>query len=352
MRLLMVIPRQDRVTGNWITAARLQQGLEARGHAVSVCETDGAPRPIAAAVAAFHPELVLLLHAWRSGRPWLESGAALPYAVLLTGTDVHAGMTDPTQAPVIEAVLQRAAAILSQNHLTVAALRHARPALAARIHYLPAGVVLGSAPFPLREQLAVAPDELLLLCPAGIRPVKGVLELLSMCDPLVDEGRRLRLACCGPILEADYGQRFLEAVAARTWAAYLGSIPPEAMPAALCQADVIVNNSSSEGLSNALAEAAALGRPIVARAIPGNAAVVNEGVNGLLYADEDGFRAAIRRLQDEPALATALSRPDPERFAPERESATLEALGLDILGRTARPAACQDHHEGTSFANR
>jgi glycosyltransferase involved in cell wall biosynthesis len=348
----MVIPRQDRVTGNWITAARLQQGLEARGHAVSVCETDGAPRPIAAAVAAFHPELVLLLHAWRSGRPWLESGAALPYAVLLTGTDVHAGMTDPAQAPVIETVLQRAAAILSQNHLTVVALRRARPALAARIHHLPAGVLLGSTPFPLRERLAAAPDELLLLCPAGIRPVKGVLELLSMCDPLAGEGRRLRLACCGPILEADYGRRFLEAVAARPWAAYLGSIPPEAMPAALCQADVIINNSSSEGLSNALAEAAALGRPIVARDIPGNAAVVVDGGNGLLYRDANGFRSAIRRLQDEPALAEALSHPDPERFAAERESATLEALCCQILGRTALSAASRNHHESTSLATR
>jgi len=352
VRLLIVIPRQDRATGNWITATRLQQGLVARGHTISICETADEPRPLAAAVAAFHPELVLLLHAWRSGRPWLAAGSQCPYAVLLTGTDVHAGMTDPTQAPVIEAVLQRASAILSQNHLTVAALRRARPALAARIHYLPAGVVLGSAPFPLRERLAVAPDELLLLCPAGIRPVKGVLELLRMCDPLVDEGRRLRLACCGPILEDAYGRSFLAAVASRPWTTYLGIVPPEAMPAALCQADVIINNSSSEGLSNALAEAAALGRPIVARDIPGNAAVVVDGGNGLLYRDANGFRSAIRRLQDEPALAEALSHPDPERFAAERESATLEALCCQILGRTALSAASRNHHESTSLATR
>jgi glycosyltransferase involved in cell wall biosynthesis len=331
LRLLIVIPRQDRATGNWITATRLQQGLAARGHAVSICDTAGDPAELVNATRAFRPELALLLHAWRSGRPWLETACPLPYAVLLTGTDVHAGLTDPAQAPVIERVLQRAAAILSQNHLTVTALRRSHPALALHTHLLPPGIVLGDARFALRARLASGPGELLLLCPAGIRPVKGVLELLGMCDPLVDEGRSLRLACCGPILDRAYGRRFTEAVAARPWAGYLGVVPPEAMPDAMRQADVIVNNSSSEGLANALVEAAALGRPMVARNIPGNAAVVSEGGNGLLYDDDDGFRAAIRRLQDEPGLAAALSRPEPERYAPEHEAAALETLCHAIL---------------------
>jgi glycosyltransferase involved in cell wall biosynthesis len=69
----------------------------------------------------------------------------------------------------------------------------------------------------------------------------------------------------------------------------------------------------------------------VARAISGNAAVVTDGVNGLLYSDEDGFRDAIRRLQDDPALAAALSRPDPQRYAPEPEAAALETLCRAIL---------------------
>ena len=103
------------------------------------------------------------------------------------------------------------------------------------------------------------------------------------------------------------------------------------MPSLMCQVDVIVNNSSSEGLSNALVEAAVLGRPVVARDIPGNAAVITDGDNGLLYRDAAGFQAAIRRLQDDPTLAAALSRPAPERFAPAQELATLETLCREIL---------------------
>lgn len=326
MRVLIVVPDQDRATGNWITASRLQQGLAARGHAVTIHATSGDPGPLAAAVAACRPELALLLHAWRCGQPWLATGLPLPYAVLLTGTDVNNGMADPVQAPLIDTVLQRAAAILSQNPLTVETLRHSRPQLAARVQHLPPGIRLGHAPFPLKERLDLPPDKLLLLCPAGIRPVKGVVELIAMCAPLIPAMRRLRLAFCGPILDDRYGQQFLAATARHAWTAYLGVVPPEAMADAMRQADVIVNNSGSEGLPNALVEATALGRPIVARDIPGNAAVVTDGGNGLLYRDGDGFRAAIRRLHDDPALRGTLSRPTPERFSFEREAATLETI--------------------------
>ena len=333
MRLLIVLPRQDRVSGNWVSAIRLQQGLMARGHAVALHDTDGTSAPLAAAAAGFRPDATLLLHAWRSGRPWLESGGAAPFAVLLTGTDVNLGLHDPAQAPGIEAVLARAAAILAQNAATVASLAGERPELAARLHHLPPGIVLGNAPFPLRERVPVPAGALRALCPAGIRPVKGVLELLEMSDPLAAAGTPLDLAFCGPVIDKAYGERFRAAVAARPWATWLGSIPPAAMPDAMRQADLVINNSSSEGLPNALVEAAVLGRPIVARDIPGNAAIVNDGGNGLLYRDAAGFHAAIRRLQGDPALRRQLSRPDAERFSVEREAATLEKICLQILGR-------------------
>lgn len=342
MRLLIIVPAQDRATGNWVTAKRLQRGLGSLGHTVMLDETAGDAERLRSLVTTADPDLVLLLHAWRSGRPWLESGVRLPFAVLLTGTDVNLGMHDPTQAPVIATTLRRAAAILSQNPLTAEQLCREQPQLAGRIHYLPPGITFGNAPFPLRERLKSAAEEWLCLCPAGIRPVKGVLELIGMCAPLVREDRPLRLAFCGPILDAGYGQRFLAEVAAHPWVSYLGIVPPDAMPAALCQADVVISNSASEGLPNALVEATALGRPVIARAIPGNAAVIADRVNGLLYHDEDSFHEAMRQLQDDRELHAALSHRDPERFAPEREAATLESLCCEIL--SSDPAHRQLRH--------
>lgn len=331
MRLLIVVPDQARATGNWVTATRLSQGWTARGHAAAIHATTGDPAPLAAAIAAFGPDLALLLHAWRGGRPWLATGAAHPFAVLLTGTDVNTGLTDPVQGPVIDTVLRCAAAVLVQNPLIVATLRRDRPQLAGRVHYLPAGATLGAATFPLRERLAPQAGEWLLLCPAGIRPVKGQLELLALCAPLVAAGHPLRLAFCGPVLDQEYGRRLFAALANHPWATWLGSVPPDAMPDAMRQADLIVNNSSSEGLPNVLVEATVLGRPILARDIPGNAAVVADGVNGLLYRDAESFCAALGRLRQEPTLRARLSRPAPERFAPAREIDTLENLCRNIL---------------------
>ncbi|TFG85807.1 MAG: glycosyltransferase [Gemmatimonadales bacterium] len=331
MLLLIIIPRQERTTGNWITASRLQQGLVALGHHAGIIETDGAAEELRAAVTAAAPQLVLLLHAWRSGRPWLETQLSLPYAVLLTGTDVNLGLHDPQQAPGIMTVLERAAAIFSQNALTVAELQGTHPQLAARLHHLPPGIVLGTAPFPLRARLGAAPAEPVLLCPAGIRPVKGVVELIDACAPLRDEDFSLRLAFCGPLLDRTYAERFLDRIARTPWASWLGTIPPEAMPDAMRHADLIVSYAFSEGLPNALVEAVALGRPVVARAIPGNQAVVTDGVNGLLFADAAGFRAAVRRLLLDPELRAALSVPAPQRFSAHDEAGALAAICQTIL---------------------
>jgi len=339
MHLLIVVPSQDRATGNWITAYRLRDGLMKRGHLVTIAETggnDGLPLPVSTSA---QPDATLLLHAWRSGRPWLASRMRSPYAVLLTGTDVHIGMHDPVQAPVIAEVLTRAAAIISQNSLTVAALRDEHPELAGKLRHLPPGTALGTARFPLRTILAASARDFVLLCPAGIRPVKGVLELLDLVEPLVQAGYPLRLAYCGPILDADYGEHLLTAIASHPWACYLGSIPPDAMPDAMRQADAIVSNSLSEGVPNALIEAAALGRPIVAHDIPGNRAVVIDNDNGLLYADATGFQAAIRRLYDEPQLRAALSRPDPERFSADHEASALDAIFVEIVNGQAVTAS-------------
>ena len=81
----------------------------------------------------------------------------------------------------------------------------------------------------------------------------------------------------------------------------------------------------------ALVEAAALGRPIVARDIPGNRAVIESGGNGLLYADAASFHIAIRQLCNEPALRAELSQPTPQQFSAERETTVLETTLKEIL---------------------
>ncbi len=325
MRLLIVLPEQDRATGNWVSAERFARGLRARGHQVELCATPLDPGALRAALAAFRPELALLLHAYRSGRPWLEAGGPCPFLVLLTGTDLNQGLTDPGQESMIRRVLNAAATILLQNPLLVPSFKAQLPQLAARLQLLPAAVELGTLPYPLRARHHLPDDRPLLLFPAGVRPVKGQRELLALLAPLVADLPPFHLACCGPLLDADYGRDLLADLEAYPWADYLGIIPPAAMAAALRESDLILNHSDSEGLSNVLLEAATLGVPILARAIPGNAAIVTPGVNGLLYHDGAEFAAQLLRFLNDPACRTALSCPS-NAYDPRQESAQLDTL--------------------------
>jgi glycosyltransferase involved in cell wall biosynthesis len=342
MRILIVLPRQDPATGNEVTAERHRAGLEALGHEVAlerVAPEDGAS--LRAASLSFAPDLVHLLHAYRSGRPWLEAGVdRIPCLVTLTGTDIHGGIDDPEEGPVIRRVLERADRIITQNRLTADALSQEGPPFAGKIAYLPPGIVLGTASSPFARSELAPSGHTLFLHPAGIRPVKGNLELLELFDPLAASGLPFVVAFCGPPLDAPYSADFFAAVARRPWARHLGVIPPAAMPALLRGADVVLNNSQKEGLPNALLEAAALGVPMLVRNIPGNAAVVEEGVNGFLYRDAAAFADRAVLLMTDPARRRSLARPTPGRYAPEEETRLLMAIYSDILSGRATPRFC------------
>jgi glycosyltransferase involved in cell wall biosynthesis len=72
--------------------------------------------------------------------------------------------------------------------------------------------------------------------------------------------------------------------------------------------DISALSSTSEGFPNALVEAMAAGRPIVATDVGGVADAVRHGENGLLVPprDPEAFAAAIATLLDDPARASAM----------------------------------------------
>jgi glycosyltransferase involved in cell wall biosynthesis len=338
LRILIVTPRQPLATGNHITAQRYRDYLMRRGHEVRLTATDEEDSAsLRHALCSFRPDLVHLLHAYRSGLPWLSCCVEPrpPFVVTLTGTDIHHGISTPEEGNVIREILKLAAAVISQNRLTADALQKQPTEWADRVRYLPPGIVLGDAPYPLRRLHEIASDARLFLHPAGIRPVKGNLELLRLFDPVAAARPGCRLAFCGPELDSAYAERFLAEVAIRPWALYLHVIPTPAMPAALAEADVVLNHSLNEGLPNTLIEAAALGRPILARDIPGNAAVVEPGVNGLLYRTDDEFIRHALTLIDDPVLRRKLSRPQPDAYAPAAEAEALEAIYREVLETTS-----------------
>lgn len=75
-------------------------------------------------------------------------------------------------------------------------------------------------------------------------------------------------------------------------------------------ADFLILPSREEGLSNALLEAMAAGCPVIASRVGGNPELVEDGVTGLLFPDNDSpaLAQSMRRLTCDPALRDLLSQ--------------------------------------------
>lgn len=297
MRVLICTPQQPQTTGNWVTARRYARHLVHLGVDVRIVELSPQGEELNQAVSTFRPQLIHLLHAYRSGSLWqtCRSVHHVPMVVTLTGTDIHQGLSNPLHAPTIQRVLEGASAIISQNDLTIETLKQQMPQFVAKLHHVPPAVELGSATIDIRRRLGIDETEPLLLHPASIRPVKRNLELLYLLAEMAHH-LRFQAVFCGPVLDQAYGESFQRALSQFPWAHYAGELPSEAMPSVIKAAQVVLNHSQSEGLSNALVEATALGVPILATDIQGNAAVVQPGLNGYCYDGTEAFRQRLTQL--------------------------------------------------------
>lgn len=102
-----------------------------------------------------------------------------------------------------------------------------------------------------------------------------------------------------------------------------GVVPDVA--ARICRSSLFLLTSYSEGVSNALIEALALGLPVIATDVPsgGTEELMEDGVNGLVIptGDQEALERAMDRLLGDPAYADRLGREAAriqERLAPER----------------------------------
>ncbi len=90
---------------------------------------------------------------------------------------------------------------------------------------------------------------------------------------------------------------------------FIGKMDQSELHKRLKSAHALLLPSSYEGLSHTLLEAAAAGLARIASDIPGNAEVIEHGVDGLLvpYADVGGWKDAIQRLVNDDTLRMRLA---------------------------------------------
>lgn len=161
----------------------------------------------------------------------------------------------------------------------------------------------------VRDRLGV-PEECFLIGTVGrVHPVKGHADLAAAAARLArDDSAPFRVIVAGYPVEpwATELAGLARTLGVERLVHFLGhrSDVPELLDAM----DVFVLPSHSEGMPNALLEAMASGKPVVATRVGGSAEIIRDGENGLLVPPRgpDALAAAIARLRADPAFAKRL----------------------------------------------
>lgn len=312
------------IRGNERQVMRIADGLRARGHDVVVSCRAGGPveaalrgmgirttgiRPRGDAdlwnamrfvrwLRAERPDAVLLtswLRAFIAG--WCASTAGVPRVVFRIGgmQPIHRGSRGSLERLALRRWYH---AVIANSRRVAERITGALPALAERVHVVVNGLdpAPPAEPAPLRRELGIADDALVVLAVGGMERNKGFDLLIGAAAAL--DGVHLVLAGGGrgeqrTALEAEARERGVE-----ERVHLLGQRMD--VHALLAAADVYVLASRAEGFSVALLEAMAAGKPIVATDVGG-------AWEGLAARDGRPPAGWIVARDDEDALAAGLS---------------------------------------------
>lgn len=337
MNVLITLQKREGCGGgNWISAERLAAGLTAAGRRVRlVAATDVTGDDLGWA------DVIHGMHALKGAAPVLPHARRVgkPVVVTLTGTDLNHGLADPATAPAVDAVLQAARRILVYHDGQKEAVARTRPQVLPKLRVIPPGVRLPDARGWRRCYWGLEEGDFAFLFLGNLRLVKDPVFAIEPLARLQRRYPRLRLLLAGGVLEEEAEEAVNQALAGRPWIRHLGPVPHDQITDLILAADVLMNTSLSEGLSNALLEGMSLGLPVLARDVPGNRELIRPGRTGLLFRDADEFLIqAERLLRDRPYrewLGRQARRDVMARFDLERETAGHLAVYDEVTGGAA-----------------
>lgn len=202
----------------------------------------------------------------------------------------------------------------------------------SRTFVLPHGPALVLPPasgVDVAARYSVRPDARMVLMFGGLRPSKGVPDLIdAFAKPVTPSDVRLVIAgypSRGFDTDAVEAQALRAGVADRIAFDYR-YLPMDELNALVGRADVVVFPYRNATASGALALAQSLARPVVATAVGGLAEVVEDGISGRLVppSDPDALAVAIATLLDDPQEACRMG---------ERGRADLDGHSWAVVAR-------------------
>ena len=179
----------------------------------------------------------------------------------------------------------------------------------------------------------------LIVLPAGLRPVKDVLFAAAAISDWHVRDPSVRLVIFGDAVDQDYAATVKTAVDRLPGVWLVPALPQHEFYAVLQSADLLLNTSESEGMCGSILEAMALGTPVAARNVPGNAAVVTHNETGLLFATADECVVSAAALFADAEQTTAIVGKAAGMVAALHSPAAEQAAYREIVATTLAAAA-------------
>ena len=197
-----------------------------------------------------------------------------------------------------------------------------------------------SPPVPrdtVRQELGIAPDQLIVGTIARLFDLKGHDDLLDMAPDLCRQFPRLRFLWVGDGSPRPRFEQQIQQMGLQDRFILTGLVSPLRIPELVNAMDILVHPSRREGLARALAQGALAAKPVIAYDIDGNREALIPEQTGYLLAPFDQTQlcqALTVLLQDDArrlGMGEAGRRFVLERFAAARMVASLDALYLQCL---------------------
>ena len=325
---LLALRHSPTASGGDTTIRRIAAHLTAEGHTVALEQLPAEPGELARIARTRGIDALIGTHAYLSGAPFLD--VPLPYVLVLGGTDLNEFAWEPEYLPVMTEAVGSAYAIIAFNDDFVHRCRTRWPATSGRVHRIPQGVSTEPSAFSLRAHLRLAEDDVILLLPAGLRPVKDPLFPVDVVRRWHRADPRIHLVITGLCYEDGFADIVARRCGPDDGVHYLPALPRPDLHAAMLESTAVLNTSLSECSPNAVLEAMDLRRPVVVRDIPGNTCLVEDGLTGLVFGNPAEFGIKARRLVGDPRFARRIAARG-QRFArgrhgPDQERAAYGAL--------------------------
>ena len=138
--------------------------------------------------------------------------------------------------------------------------------------------------------------------------ISALLDVLFRASLRLDPDVEVRATIIGDGPERARAQRRIDAAGMSPRVSLVGRYTPEQIRSTYIEADLFAQASVRESFGIAALEARTSGLPVIARSQTGAGEFIDDGVNGLLCADDDGLVDAIAALGVDPQRREAMRR--------------------------------------------